>query len=164
MANYLMRKRQLKHILKIISLTLILSPFASSAQNWNDNQLKVWDVILGSYQDIDKRDVNWSKKWVTKDAMVWGSGSPMPRNRDSIKRWDNFQFSDGSTNNVSEYSPTAIVVHGNTAVAHYYYSNGTTSKAGKQTTSHGRCTDILVADKKSWKFVSWHCADEHKKH
>ncbi len=135
----------------------------SYANSWDKNQQAVWNVVLKSYKDIEKRDVNWTDNWVTEDAIVWGNSTPMPMSRSAVKRWDKFQFADGSTNNIAEYSPAAIVVHGDTAVAHYYYSNGITTKEGKQMTVHGRCTDILVKAGKSWKFLSWHCADEPKK-
>lgn len=151
------------NLAKVVGLILVLTAFSAAAKNWDEKQQEVWNVILSSYQDIDKRDANWSDKWVTADAMVWSNNTPMPRDRDSIKRWDTFQFSDGTTSNVSEYSPTAILVHGDTAVAHYYYSNGTTSKEGKQSTTHGRCSDILGKEEQSWKFIAWNCADQHKK-
>lgn len=151
------------NLAKVVGLILVLTAFSAAAKNWDEKQQEVWNVILSSYQDIDKRDANWSDKWVTADAMVWSNNTPMPRDRDSIKRWDTFQFSDGTTSNVSEYSPTAILVHGDTAVAHYYYSNGTTSKEGKQSTTHGRCSDILVKEEQSWKFIAWNCADQPKK-
>lgn len=147
-----------------IAFIVTIAAFNAHAESWNKQQTEVWDVVLASYEDIDKRDNNWTDKWVTEDAIVWGNSTPMPRTRSAIKRWENFSLGDGTINNVAEYSPTAIVVHGDTAVAHYYYSNGTTSKKGDQKITHGRCSDVLVKDKKSWKFVSWHCADEHKKH
>lgn len=148
---------------KILALTAIgfitLSAGAADAQSWTKEQSAVWDVVLNSYKDIDARDAKWSDKWVFADAMVWGSGYPMPRGRDSIKRWDAYQFSKDRSH-VADYSPAAIVVHGSTAVAHYYYSNASEDKDGKHETTHGRCTDVLAKDDKSWKFIAWHCSDE----
>ncbi|MBT8137982.1 MAG: DUF4440 domain-containing protein [Gammaproteobacteria bacterium] len=144
-----------KFIAALVCAMLITG--VATAQDWSKEQSAVWQVVIDSYKDIDARDANWSKKWVFADAMVWGS-YPMPRNRDSIQRWDKYNFS-GGRNHVSEYSPTAIVVHGSTAVAHYYYSNATEDRKGEHETSHGKCTDILAKDGKSWKFIAWHCAD-----
>jgi ketosteroid isomerase-like protein len=153
----------MKHVIKTTALLTLTIISTCNAKSWDKQQTEIWNVVTASYKDIEKKDNNWTDKWVTADAMVWGSATPMPRDRASVKRWEKFQFADGATNEVSDYSPTAIVVHGDTAVAHYYYSNGVTLKTGKQNVSHGRCTDILVKDKKSWKFVAWHCADEPKK-
>ena len=147
----------------IMVLIITVAVFNVNAMSWDKQQTEVWNTVLSSYKDIEKRDNNWTDKWVTEDAMVWGSSTPMPRDRSSVKRWEKFSFADGSINNVAEYSPAAIVVHGNTAVAHYYYSNGTTSKKGKQSVTHGRCSDVLVKGSKSWKFVAWNCSDEPKK-
>lgn len=147
-----------------IALIATIAAFSTQAQSWDKQQTQVWEIVLASYDDIKKRDNNWTDKWVTQDAMVWGNSTPMPRSRSAVKRWEKFSFEDGSTNNVAEYSPTAIVVHGDTAVVHYYYSNGMTSNKGEQKTVHGRCSDVLVKDNKAWKFVAWHCADESKKY
>ncbi|TWX64966.1 YybH family protein [Colwellia sp. C1TZA3] len=147
-----------------IALIVTVTAFSSYAESWNEQQTEVWNIVLASYEDIDKRNNNWTDKWVTEDAMVWGNSTPMPRSRSAVKRWEKFNFEDGSTNNVAEYSPTAIVVHGDTAVAHYYYSHGITDKKGEQKVTHGRCSDVLVKDEDEWKFVAWHCADETKKY
>jgi hypothetical protein len=112
----------------IMALIIPVAAFNVNAMSWDKQQTEVWNTVLNSYKDIEKRDNNWTDKWVTEDAMVWGSSTPMPRDRSSVKRWEKFSFADGSINNIAEYSPAAIVVHGNTAVTHYYYSNGTTSK------------------------------------
>ena len=100
-----------------VSVLLLLVSAVSQAQEWNEAQTEVWTAVLGSYVDIDNNDANWTDKWVTDDAVVWGSGFPMPRTRDSIKRWNGYQFPQSETM-MSEYSPAAIVVHDNTAVAH----------------------------------------------
>ena len=147
-----------------IMYALVFGLMASSiggaqARSWTDAQTEVWEVILESYKDIDARDVNWSDKWVFSDAMVWGPDYPMPRNRDSVKRWDAYQFS-GGKNHLAEYSPAAIVVHESTAGAHYYTSSAVEDREGKHKTSHGRCTDILARDGERWKFIAWHCGDE----
>jgi hypothetical protein len=137
--------------------------FNVNATSWDKKQTEVWNTVLNSYKDVEKRDNNWTDKCVTEDAMVWGSSTLMPRDRSSVKRWEKFNFAGGSINNVAEYSPTAIVVYGNTAVAHYYYSNGTTSKEEKQSVTHGRCSDVLVKDSKLWGFFAWHYSAEPKK-
>ena len=135
-------------IFKSVSISLLLLAGVSQAQQWNDEQSEVWKVVLDSYVDIDNKDTNWTDKWVIADAMVW-----------SAKRWDAYQFPLSDTM-ISEYSPTGIVVHGTTAVAHYYYSSGAKNKEGKHKTSHGRCSDVLAKGDNGWKFVAWHCADE----
>lgn len=130
----------------------------SYAQKWDAKQTEVWDVVLSSWEDINKGNADWSDKWVMKNAMVWGTSFPMPRDQKSVKRWDTYSFPQSKTLE-SEFAPTAIVVHGSTAVAHYYYSVGAKNKEGKHKTTHGRCTDIFTKDGKEWKFLAWNCSD-----
>lgn len=148
----------MKKLIKTTSICLLLIGGLCQAQDWSEEQAEIWGVVLGSYADADKKDVNWSDKWVSENALVWSSAYPMPRTRDSIKRWDTYQFP-LSDNKVSEYSPTGIVVHGSTAVAHYYYSSAAVNNEGKNKTTHGRCTDVMVKEKDGWKFITWNCAD-----
>ena len=140
-------------------LIMLLFCGISNAQEWNAAQTEVWNVVLASYADIENQDANWSTKWVTEDAMVWGGSYPMPRSRDAVQRWDSYQMPQSKTM-ISNYAPTAIVVHGSTAVAHYYFSSGDKNKEGKHKTTHGRCSDVLAKDGDSWKFVAWHCTDD----
>jgi ketosteroid isomerase-like protein len=146
---------------RITTVLLIVGMFTgpASAQTWSKAQTEIWDAVLESYKDIDARNADWSDRWVLADAKVWGPDYPMPRGRDSVKRWDAYQFPNSKIH-VSEYSPAAIVVHESTAVAHYYYSNATEDKDGKRETTHGRCTDVLAKDDGKWKFIAWHCGDD----
>lgn len=137
--------------------TMLTAP--AMAQEWSKAQTQVWQAVLDSYEDIDAGDAKWSEKWVLPNARVWGAGYPMPRSRDSVMRWDSYQFPSSKTH-VAEYSPTAIVVHESTAVAHYYYSNATEDKDGERETTHGRCTDVLAKHKGSWRFIAWNCSDD----
>ena len=152
-----MRRFNVATLLSLGIFAMLAGPV--SAQTWDKAQKEVWEVVLASYKDIDSKRADWSDKWVLADAMVWSGSYPMPRNRDSVKRWDTYQFPN-STTHVSEYMPAAIVVHGSTAVAHYYSSSATENKDGKRETTHGRCTDILSKDKGKWLFIAWHCTDE----
>lgn len=147
-----------KSVLGAAFLLSALVTTSAMAQNWSKAQSAVWDVVLASYEDIKNGDATWSEKWVLPNAMVWGGAYPMPRSRDSVMRWDSYQIPNSKTH-VADYSPTAIVVHDSTAVAHYYYSSATESKDGERETTHGRCTDILAKEKGKWRFISWHCSD-----
>jgi ketosteroid isomerase-like protein len=140
----------------VLSVAL-LTGTAADAQSWDASQKEVWTTILDSYKDIENEDLAWTDKWVTPDAKVWGS-YPMPRSREAVKNWDGFNFGRSETL-ASEYSPAAIVVHGDMAVAHYYYSTGDKDEEGKTSVTHGKCTDILVRAEGSWRFIAWNCAD-----
>ncbi|MBA6391551.1 hypothetical protein H4J38_12315 [Colwellia sp. BRX10-3] len=55
-----------------IALIATIAAFSTQAQSWDKQQTQVWEIVLASYDDIKKRDNNWTDKWVTQDAMVWG--------------------------------------------------------------------------------------------
>ena len=55
-----------------------------------------------------------------------------------------------------ELYPLSTVIHGNTAVAHYLYTNATENSDGETEVANGRYTDILVRIDGEWKFIGWH--------
>ena len=142
----------------IVVLALAISGPSLLANQLSGEEKQVWTVIEESWEAIIAKDLGWTDKWVHADAVVWGTSYPMPRTRDAAKRWDQYNFQN-STTLASEFGLGAIVVHGDTAVAHYYYSLGNEDREGERKTTHGRCTDILVREGGAWKFLAWHCGD-----
>ena len=61
----------------------------------------------------------------------------MPRDRSSYARWSRYRV-ENSTTLAHELSPVAIVVQGNTAVAHYYYYEATEDRKGDRKSERGR--------------------------
>jgi ketosteroid isomerase-like protein len=47
------------------------------------------------------------------------------------------------------------VIQGDTAVAHYYYSEMNEDKDGKRETTHGRYTDVLIREEGKWRYFTW---------
>ena len=147
--------------LAVVSLVVLPGIGLAGEEHLAGDDQKVWKVIMDSWEAIAAEDVAWSDKWVHPRAVVWGTEYPLPRMRESIKKWDRFNF-DNSKTLTSDFGLAGLVVQGDTAVAHYYYSLGTEDREGKRETTHGRCTDILVRDGDSWKFIAWHCGDMPK--
>ena len=139
--------------------TSLLFVLPVSAQTWTSAQQGVLDVVIDSWDAIADRDVNWTDDFVHENAVVWSDQEPMPQSRATVKQWDRLQYpyEDILTYTVS---PAAIVVEGETAIVHYYYSLLMEDRDGEQDTVHGRCSDILIGDDASWKFISWNCGDE----
>ena len=144
-------------VLAALMFSLAL-PAHLAAQEWSAEQQEVWNVIVESWDAIVAKDIDWTDTYVHRNAVVWGDDVPMPRTRDSVKKWERYSFQN-STTLVSEYSLAAMVVQNNTAVAHYYYSLGNEDAEGKPRTVHGRCTDILINENGRWVFLAWRCGD-----
>ncbi len=147
----------LRTLFAFISATILILP--ASAQTWTSAQQGVLNVVTDSWDAIAARDVNWTDNFVHENAIVWSDQRPMPNSRASEKEWDRFEY---PSEDILTYlvSPTGIVVEGGTAVVHYYYSLGVEDIEGERNIVHGRCTDILIADGSSWKFIAWNCGEE----
>lgn len=127
------------------------------AQDTGDDQVAVWAVIERVWAEDNKRDSDWVEELLTGDFVGWPYDSPAPRTRASIDIWDEFSRRQWKPITYELY-PLSIVVHGDTAVAHYLYTNAGEAD-GKIVTNNGRFTDVLVRDDGEWKFLSWHGGD-----
>ena len=150
-------------LLAVAVALLLVTPLAASGQSWSPTEQAVWDVVMDSWVEITKGNASWSDDFVHPNAVVWSDQDPMPRKISSVKKWDKIDF-EASKTLVYEISPAAMVVQGSTAVAHYHFSLYTQSlvgtKAGDRRTVHGRCSDVLINDGGTWKFISWNCGQE----
>lgn len=162
-----MNRRTLTTIAVVLILAFVGSAIAAehmSAEGVIRGQLPagvqkaVWKTVTDSWAAIKAKDAGWSDKWVHPDAVVWGTSYPMPRDRASVKKWDRFNF-ENSTTLTDDFSLAGMVLLKDTAVVHYYYTEGAEDREGKRKTTHGKCTDILMREGGAWKFIAWHCGD-----
>ncbi len=138
----------------LAGLTVLLATPAL-AQNWSNEQLEVWSVIQAQWQAAMEKDATWPERFLHESFLGWGNENPAPRNKRSTDRWNRYDM-ENSTTLMQELHPIGIIVQGNTAVAHYFYSTATENREGKRETTHGRYTDVLVRDGGTWRFLAWH--------
>ena len=144
----------------VLALTLLIAaPAFVGAQSWSDEQLEVWKVINSDWESGKAKDSDRIDRLLHDKFLGWGNLDPTPRNKASVKTWDRY-FNQTSTTLVQELYPVGIVVQGNTAVAHYYYSRATEDKEGKRETVNGRYTDVLIKDGGQWTFLAWSGGDD----
>jgi hypothetical protein len=141
-------------ILAALAVALLLQPWQASAQTWSPQQQEVWGVVQAQWQASMAKDTGWMERFLHRDFRGWTAGEPAPRDKESAGRWARYDMESGSTV-VQDLVPTAIVVHGNTAVVHYHYSQARTDREGKHRTVHGRYTDTLVKEGNQWRFLAW---------
>lgn len=124
------------------------------AQNEHDDAA-VLVVIEQQWEASEKGDSKWIDSLLAEDFTGWTNGTPAPRTKDSIRKWEKFESKqwDGIEH---ELYVLSLVVHGDTAVAHYLYSNGGENSKGEPEVNHGRFTDVLVRVEGEWKFLAWH--------
>jgi hypothetical protein len=114
----------------------------------------VWKVIEAEWNAGIEQDTALYDKFLHEKFLAWNNQHPMPRDKSSFKKWNRYETENSKLLIVVLY-PLGIVVHGNTAVAHYFYSNASENRKKERKTIHGRFTDILVKENGTWRFLSW---------
>jgi hypothetical protein len=150
-----------RNVIRFVLLTGVLATIATPvlAQSWSDEQLGVWAVIQAQWQAAMEKDGTWPDRVLHEKFLGWANDNPAPRSKMSTSQWTRYG-NENSTTLMQELYPIGIAVHGNTAVAHYLYSNATENRKGERQTTHGRYPDILVRDGETWRFIAWHGGDD----
>ena len=139
----------------------------SAAAQSKADEAAVWAVIdkeWGRSGCCGREDLMTNLRYldlVTDDAIVWFWGTPAPMTKPSMRTSDAaLETPDKpwvATRVAYELYPQGIVIHGNTAVAHYRCKVATVDKSNKLENSECRFTDVLVRDRPGagWKLLSW---------
>ncbi len=128
-------------------------------QEPSDHAADVWSAVEAAWDADEKGDKRWIDRMLTEDFAGWSKNSPAPRDKSSTAMWDRFNDEQGKSV-AHELYPLAIVVHGDTAVVHYLYTNAYEGKDGEVEVSNGRYTDVLVLGIDGWKFLASHGGDD----
>ena len=136
----------------ILFLVAVLTAPLAGAQEWSSEQQDVWKVVKWTWEAAPGTD--WCAEVCHPNLLAWGNDAPAPRNREQIQKWWK-RNQETSKDLEVEITPIGIAVQGNTAVAHYYYSQLSEDKDGKRTTEHGRYTDVLIKEEGRWVYFSW---------
>lgn len=149
----------MRHLLTVIVLMSAFGATVSQAhgQTWSKKQLEVWKVIEVSWKAImDKED--WTTSYLHEKFLGWDNARPMPQDKSSARKWNRYGI-ENSTTLLQELYPVGIIVHDNTAIVHYFYSQAAEDRKEERKTVHGRYTDILVKEKGKWRFMGWSGGD-----
>ncbi len=150
---------KMRHLLSVIVLLTVISATVSPAhgQTWSKKQLEVWKVIDTVFKALMEKE-DWTTTYVHEKVLAWGNSRPMPQDKSSIHKWNRYE-DENSTVLLYDLYPVGIIVHDNTAIAHYFYSIAFENRKGERKTVHGRYTDILVKEKGKWRFLGWSGGD-----
>lgn len=150
-----------RRMIALASVTSVLAAVSSPvvAQSWSNEQLEVWGVIQAQWQAAMEKNATWPDRFLHEKFLGWTNENPAPRSKSSTRNWTRYG-DENSTTLMQELYPLGIVVHGNTAVAHYFFSTATEDRKAERRTTHGRYTDILVRDGGTWRFIAWHGGDD----
>ena len=144
----------MKRVIPLVYASCVLALLAlpAKAQEWSAEQLEVWEVVSKVWDLEMAGDDAWMDL-LHDSFQSWPQAELMPHDKADVARFVAAEA--GEVNIVlQDISPVAIIVTGDTAVAHYYHTTITEDEDGHETTD-GRSTDILTRTRNGWRFVSW---------
>lgn len=142
--------------LKMIVFVLCTFLFVTSAlaQEWTKDQLELWSRIEATWEKWESGDFDGTLAFFHEGYIGWNSEYPMPSDKAKIaKTWgmmkDDFQVM------FVDLEPVRIVVVGNAAVAHYYFSFYA-SFMGKEESIKGKNSEFYVKEGGKWMLLGDH--------
>ena len=152
-----------KRILSIAAASLALCGFtgAAAAQGWSAEQQEIWAFEQQQWKMSAAKDLSWIDTMVHPNMRFWETGSPMPRDKASLKHWSRF-MSENSTVLNQEIFPIAATITGNIAVVQYHYMIASENYKKERETVTGRYTDVLIKENGRWMFIAWAGGDNKK--
>jgi hypothetical protein len=107
------------------------------------------------------KDLSWIDTMVHPNQRFWETGSPMPRDKASLKHWSRFESESGTVLQ-QELFPIAATVTGNVAVVQYHYTVVSENYKKERETETGHYTDVLIKENGRWMFLAWAGGEDKK--
>jgi len=115
-------------------------------------EMQVWKTVK-AYWNVETIDELMAYNHA--EFMGWSTAEPMPSNKAATRLWLGNLLSNRKSE-ITTITPTGLKIHGNVAIANYYYSQLYKDMDGKQQTEQGRFTDILLKEKGKWLLIGDH--------
>lgn len=144
------------------ALALCTVAGTASAMEWNAEQQEVWKVEQQQWKMSAAEDMSWIDTLLHPDMTFWEAGTPMPRDKASLKHWSRFDAENGSTLE-QELFPISVTITGNVAVVQYHYMVAREDHKKERERVTGHYTDVLVKEGGRWLFLTWAGGDDPKK-
>ena len=165
------------HLVLVTSVITVICASATGAQQppltnvvsqtpLSGDAAAVWEVIdeeWGRSGCCGRENLMPNSKYLdllTDDAVVWFTNAPHPVTKESMKKSDATiaENKPAEPRRIGyELYPQGLVIHANTAIAHYTCTVTVVTK--DNTVNHNACrsTDILVRDRPGapWRLISW---------
>jgi ketosteroid isomerase-like protein len=122
------------------------------SQEWSAEQQEVWSAVEDYWAVSSKGDVDGFLSYFHSSFAGWGNNSVTSDNKAQREKFIR-HFMPKSTTALYTITPEAIWVNGNFAFVHYNYTEVEVDMEGKERTSSGRWTDILMKDGRRWVMV-----------
>jgi ketosteroid isomerase-like protein len=147
--------------LKLAVTTILLAVSGTAlAQDSADDEADVILTIEEQWEAEQDGDNDWLDEKLVEAFSAWPTEAPAPRSKSSTRLWSRFADTQGQMIEHELYFQN-IVVHGDVAVAHYFYTSAYQDKDDNVDVTNGRYTDVLVRTEDGWKFLAWHGGDDN---
>jgi ketosteroid isomerase-like protein len=138
---------------------LIACGSSARAQEWSAEQWAVWESLTAVTRALDSGDLEATMQHFHEDFSGWGTDAPLPVDKHGRRALVAETIESAKTKELvlSTQTPVAILVHGNVAVVHSYFSRVLRDKSsGVVTTRHMRWTDVLLNERGRWVLIADH--------
>jgi ketosteroid isomerase-like protein len=138
-----------------VAILLLIPSSYLFSQEWSAAQKEVWKVVDAYNALADAGNAEGFLAYVHNDYLGWNYGSGLPMDKAAIKKYVEYDFKTSKTI-LSNIKPAGIGVFGNVAFVHYYYQVLYKDAEGKEKSSSGRWTDILMKQGDRWVMIGDH--------
>jgi len=156
----------MKQLLKVVfvSVLFVLYNFNNAnAQQWSSEQKEVWAGIEKYWEVSSKNDANGFLSYFDESYIGWSYQSKVPQSKANTGKWIKHDFKKNS-NVLYTLTPVSIWVKGDFAFANYFYAQIEKNKeSGKEESSSGKWTDILMKKGGKWVLIGDHGGRTSKK-
>jgi hypothetical protein len=139
----------------VLPLVVLIASLGAGETAVADDAADVILAIEEQWQAVEKGEEDWTEERLHDKFSGWPADSPAPRSKLSTAKWNRFFATQGRMVEHELFFQN-IVVDGDIAVAHYFFSSANEDKDGEVEINHGRYTDVLVRTDDGWKFLAWH--------
>jgi len=147
------------------AVSIALCAFAGTAfaaDSLSADQQDVWKLEQQQWKMAAAKDQSWIDTMVHANLKYWETGTPMPRDKASLKQWSKYDATNATVLE-QEIFPISATITGNVAVVQYNYMIARENYKKEHETVTGHYTDILMKDGKNWMFIAWAGGDDPKK-
>lgn len=131
------------------------------AAEWSAEQQEIWKFEQQQWQMAASKDLSWIDTMVHPNMQYWETGSPMPRDKASLKHWSKYD-SENSTTLEHELFPISATITGNIAVVQYHYMVASENYKKERQTEVGHYMDVLIKENGRWMFIAWSGGQDKK--
>jgi Domain of unknown function (DUF4440) len=153
--NINIMKKASKHITMVITMIAMIGSLTLSAQTYSNEQKAVWQEVENKWKNWKTGDLETAFANIDEEYLAWNDSDPMPTTKE---KWVNGMKETLAMRSKVNYNiePARILVRGNAAVVHYYYSFSFLLKDGKEIhniSDQGKWSEFFIKEKGEWLLI-----------